>query len=122
MWRLKPDLLLFKTVPGTGDLLSKHALGISWSYYFFLIKLKEIVHHTRLPEAEEKWSVVCCLYLPGYYNKKIHKITTYLVSVKNEKRLTDHRTKGFCSIINFSFDLNKKHSILDFETKFAQIR
>ena len=28
MWRHKPDLLLFRTIAGTGDLLSKHALGI----------------------------------------------------------------------------------------------
>ena len=41
---------------------------------------------------------------------------------KKVKRLIDNRTKGFCSIINFSFDLNRKYSNLDFETKFAQIR
>ena len=40
---------------------------------------------------------------------------------KNYKRLIDHRTKGFCSIINFAFDLNRKHSHLDFELTFAQI-
>ena len=28
MWHHKPDLLLFRTIAGTGDLLSKHALGI----------------------------------------------------------------------------------------------
>ena len=28
MWRHKPDLLLFRSIAGTGDLLSKHALGI----------------------------------------------------------------------------------------------
>ena len=28
MWRHKPDLLLFRTIAGTGDLLSKHALSI----------------------------------------------------------------------------------------------
>ena len=40
---------------------------------------------------------------------------------KNWKRLIGHRTKGFRSIVNFSFELNRKHSNLDFETKFAQI-
>ena len=29
MWRHKPDLLLFRTIAETGDLLGKHALGIS---------------------------------------------------------------------------------------------
>ena len=28
MWRHKPDLLLFRPIVGTGDLLRKHALGI----------------------------------------------------------------------------------------------
>ena len=28
MWRHKPDLLLFRSIAGTGGLLSKHALGI----------------------------------------------------------------------------------------------
>ena len=28
MWRHKPDLLLFRSITGTGDLLSKHSLGI----------------------------------------------------------------------------------------------
>ena len=28
MWRDKPDLLLFRSIAETGDLLSKHALGI----------------------------------------------------------------------------------------------
>ena len=28
MWHHKPDLLLFRSIPGTGNLLSKHALGI----------------------------------------------------------------------------------------------
>ena len=28
MWRHKPDLLLFRSIAGTGYLLSKHALGI----------------------------------------------------------------------------------------------
>ena len=28
MWRHKPDLLLFRSIAGTGDLLSKHAQGI----------------------------------------------------------------------------------------------
>ena len=28
MRRQKPDLLLFRSIAGTGDLLSKHALGI----------------------------------------------------------------------------------------------
>ena len=28
MWRHMPDLLLFKCIAGTGDLLSNHALGI----------------------------------------------------------------------------------------------
>ena len=28
MWRHKPNLLLFRSIAGTGDLLSKHALGI----------------------------------------------------------------------------------------------
>ena len=28
MWRYKPDLLIFRFITGTGDLLSKHALGI----------------------------------------------------------------------------------------------
>ena len=28
MWRHKPDLLLFRSIAGTGDLLSKHVLGI----------------------------------------------------------------------------------------------
>ena len=28
MWHHKPDLLLFRSIAGTGDLLSKHALGI----------------------------------------------------------------------------------------------
>ena len=28
IWRHKPDLLLFRTIAGTCDLLSKHALGI----------------------------------------------------------------------------------------------
>ena len=41
---------------------------------------------------------------------------------KNQKCLIDHRRKRFCSIINFSFDLNRKHSNLDLETKFAKIR
>ena len=27
MWHHKPDLLLFKIIAGTGNLLSKHALG-----------------------------------------------------------------------------------------------
>ena len=40
---------------------------------------------------------------------------------KNYKRSIDHRTKGFYSITNFAFDLNRKHSDLDFEIKFAQI-
>ena len=39
-----------------------------------------------------------------------------------EKCLIDHRTKGFCSIMNFSFDFNRKHSNVDFETKLAKIR
>ena len=33
--------------------------------------------------------------------------------------MIDHRTKDFCSIIIFYF--HRKHSYLDFETKFAQI-
>ena len=37
------------------------------------------------------------------------------------KRLIDRKTKCFCSIINFSCDLDTRHSTLDFETKFAQI-
>ena len=37
---------------------------------------------------------------------------------KKVKRLIDHRTKVFCSIIKFSFDFSN----LDFETKFVQIR
>ena len=28
MWRHKPDLLLFRSIAGIGDLLSEHALGI----------------------------------------------------------------------------------------------
>ena len=28
MWRHKTDLLLFRSIAGTGDLLGKHALGI----------------------------------------------------------------------------------------------
>ena len=28
MWRHKPDLLLFRSIAGTGDVLSIHALGI----------------------------------------------------------------------------------------------
>ena len=28
VWRHKPDLLLFRSIAETGDLLSKHALGI----------------------------------------------------------------------------------------------
>ena len=28
MWRHKPDLLLFRSIAGTGDQLCKHALGI----------------------------------------------------------------------------------------------
>ena len=28
MWRYKPDLLLFRSIARTGDLLSKHAPGI----------------------------------------------------------------------------------------------
>ena len=44
------------------------------------------------------------------------------MSQKHQKRLIDHRTKGLCPIINFSFNFNRKHSHLDFETKFAQIR
>ena len=34
----------------------------------------------------------------------------------------DHRIKGFCIIVKFSFDFNKKHFDLDFETKCIQIR
>ena len=41
---------------------------------------------------------------------------------KKVKRLIDHRTKGFCSVIKFSFDLSRKHLNLDFGTKIAQIR
>ena len=41
---------------------------------------------------------------------------------KQVKRLFDHRTKGFSSIIKFFFDFNEKHSNLDIETKFTQIR
>ena len=37
MWRHKPDLLLFRSIPGTGDLLSKHALGILW-YIIRIVK------------------------------------------------------------------------------------
>ena len=51
---------------------------------------------------------------------KCHSV--YRVSQKSNKRLSDHRTNGFCSITNFAFDLNSKHSNLDFDTKFAQIR
>ena len=28
MWRHKPDILIFRSIAGTGDLFSKHALGI----------------------------------------------------------------------------------------------
>ena len=40
---------------------------------------------------------------------------------KSYKRLIDHRTKRFYSIINFAFDLSREHTNLDFETRFAQI-
>ena len=46
----------------------------------------------------------------------------YRVSQKKFKRFTDHRTKGFCLIIKFSFDFKRKRSNLDFETTFAQFR
>ena len=32
------------------------------------------------------------------------------------------QNKGFCSIIKFSFDFDRKHSNLDFETEFVQVR
>ena len=42
MWHRKPDLLLFRSIAGTGGLLSKHALGILWKNlwlckYFYLL-------------------------------------------------------------------------------------
>ena len=37
------------------------------------------------------------------------------------KRLIDQRTKGFCTIVKFYFDFNRKHSNLDFETKLVQM-
>ena len=41
----------------------------------------------------------------------------------DKKRLIDHKTKGFYPIIIFfSYDLNRKHPNLNFETKFAQIQ
>ena len=40
---------------------------------------------------------------------------------KKQKLLTDHKTRGFCSIINFSFNVDTKDFDLEFETKFAQI-
>ena len=40
---------------------------------------------------------------------------------KKWKRLINHRTKSFYSIIKFSFDSNRKHSNLDVETKFTRI-
>ena len=42
--------------------------------------------------------------------------------VKWVKCLIDNRTKGFCLIINFSFNFNRRRLELDFETKFFQIR
>ena len=50
-----------------------------------------------------------------------HRQVIYRVSKHNWKRLIDHRTKGFCSIINSASDFDRKHYYLDFETKFAQI-
>ena len=53
--------------------------------------------------------------------KSLRKFKDCWMSQKHSKRFIDHRTKGFCSIINFSLDFNRKYSNLDFETKFAQI-
>ena len=44
---------------------------------------------------------VICDCLPGAPPQKYYE------------RLIDHRTKGFCSIINFPFDVNRKYSNLD---------
>ena len=68
-------------------------------------------------------------YLSGQYGKLLCSSAscdwTNVPDVpKKVKRLFDHRTKGFCSIIKFfAFDFNtKKHFNLDFETKFTQIQ
>ena len=44
------------------------------------------------------------------------------VPEKDWKRLVDYRTKIVSSIVKFSFDFNRKHSNVYFETKFAQIQ
>ena len=50
MWRHKPDLLLFRSIAGTGNLLSKHALGILWTLFHvscttFDFNKKQIGHY-----------------------------------------------------------------------------
>ena len=48
-------------------------------------------------------------------------ITLYLVSQTLKKRLICHKTKGFHSVMKFSFDSSGNHSNLDFETEFTRI-
>ena len=71
------------------------------------------------------------LVSPSIVNFKFRNCVSYsneaLKSIKpgvprKVKCLFDHRTKCLCSIIKFSFDSNKKHSDLDFETKFTQFQ
>ena len=61
-----------------------------------------------------------CYPTTGFFASQWQHSTS--VPPKNYKHFIAHRTKGFCSIIKFSFDLNRKYYNLDFETKFAQIR
>ena len=57
---------------------------------------------------------------PVKSNKTFHK-TVKATGVPKDKWncLIDHRTKGFCSIIEGSSNFNTKHFYSDFESKFA---
>ena len=70
------------------------------------------------------WTLVfclCCLHGSQSWNF-LRKFEIIPGVPKKVKCLFDHRTKGFCSIIKFTFGFNKKHSTLDVETNFTKIR
>ena len=77
------------------------------------------VYSIRRGPAKFNMPDYLAIYIP-FGRKVTYKI--YNTGCPKIDKTSDHRIKDFCSIIIISFDFNKKHANLDFETKFTQIR